>query len=107
MYVFPTHLYENMNVRIRPTLNAIHTFSIKLLVEDERMCKSYYYIHSSYVFRQKYGSTLWICVTDIYENTISAQKLLMEVCSTLKTRPCPFIQILSQFYPDFIQILSR
>ena len=26
---------------------------------------------------------------------------------TLKPRPCPFIQILSRFYPDFIQILSR
>ena len=24
-----------------------------------------------------------------------------------KARPCPFIQILSRFYPDFIQILSR
>ena len=27
--------------------------------------------------------------------------------SFFKTRPCPFIQILSGFYPDFIQILSR
>ena len=25
----------------------------------------------------------------------------------LKARPCPFIQILSRFYPDFIKILSR
>ena len=26
---------------------------------------------------------------------------------TLGCRPCPFIQILSRFFPDFIQILSR
>ena len=25
----------------------------------------------------------------------------------LKPRPCPFIQILSRFYPDFILILSK
>ena len=46
-------------------------------------------LHSSYVFRQEHflflnGSTLWICVTDSYENTISAQKLMVKVCSTLQ-----------------------
>ena len=27
-----------------------------------------------------------------------------KLSNTYKARPCPFIQILSQFYPDFIQI---
>ena len=40
-------------------------------------------------------------------NIYSCQKFFPILKRMQKCRPCPFIQILSEFYPDFIQILSR
>ena len=46
----------------------------------------------------------------IDSDTWKANKVSLNITFSVKeqkTRPCYFIQILSQFYPDFIQILSR
>ena len=58
-----------------------------------------YYINKDDLLTKEIGPVCPLCCKQ--HSSICCQ------IGRLKPRPCPFIQILSRFYPDFIQILSR
>ena len=100
--------------------NVLHTFLTSVIITflaNPSACIKKYWMHSElfepfqnihckYLIARSECNDIVIFIYSHYPFNPNV-KLSYTECFTLKPRPCPFIQILSWFYPDFILILSK